>query len=195
MFDLARFESPSSDRVVKNLLHYQTNYIFTVILIHLLICLMSPGQMPFGLITACAVFIVLVRPSNCCSDLVARCQFVFLRKVMSAPRGITRFRRNVQFEKCLKPGSVLPFLYSGLPDVIGGLFLIYYMLTGTFVFFLFGIVLPVFLVLAHASTRLRKTEVTIKREKIRTLMGLFLAALGQEHDVGESSSTDTCTVM
>ena len=114
---------------------------------------------------------------------------------MSAPRGITRFRRNVQFEKCLKPGSVLPFLYSGLPDVIGGLFLIYYMLTGTFVFFLFGIVLHVFLVLAHASTRLRKTEVTIKREKIRTLMGLFLAALGQEHDVGESSSTDTCTVM
>ena len=75
---------PKWDRVVKNLLYYQTNYIFTVILIHLLIGLISPDQMPFGLVTACAVFIVFVTPTNWCSDSVVRCQFGFLRNQMTA---------------------------------------------------------------------------------------------------------------
>ena len=62
-------------------------------------------------------------------------------------------------------------------------------LFGSIMVFLFGIALPLALVLAHASLRLRntKSKITTKLEKIgfvRTPMGLLLEALGQEQEVG-----------
>ena len=88
--------------------------------------------------------------------------------------------------------SLIFFIFRLLPNstclIVVACYAIMY-LFGSIMVFLFGIALPLALVLVHASMRLRntKSKITTKLEKIgfvRTPMGLLLEALGQEQEVG-----------
>jgi len=140
---------------MNNLLYYQTNYFFTIIVVHLLIGLMNPGQMLVGLLAICSAFAIFVALSNNRAEL-------------------RHFKRHH------------PVASSGL--IVAACYAIMY-LFGSIMVFLFGIALPLALVLVHASTRMRntKSKITTKLEKIgfvRTPMGLLLEALGQEQEMG-----------
>jgi len=156
-FQMPDFQDPErwANRVVNNLLYYQTNYFFTVIIVHLLIGLMNPGQMLLGLVSISAAFAVFVTLSNNRAEL-----------------------RHFKRHHPIACTSVI---------VMAGYAVMY--LFGSIMVFLFGIALPLALVLAHASARMRntKSKITTKLEKIgfvRTPMGLLLEALGQEQEVG-----------
>ena len=71
LLESARFQPPDfadperwANRVMNNLLYYQTNYFFTIIVVHLLIGLMNPGQMLIGLLAICSAFAIFVALSN-----------------------------------------------------------------------------------------------------------------------------------
>lgn len=162
LLESARFQPPDfndperwANRVMNNLLYYQTNYFFTIVVVHLLIGLMNPGQMLLGLIAICSVFAIFVSLSNNQAEL-------------------RRFKRHHP-------------VACSVAIVAGGYAVMY--LFGSIMVFLFGIALPLALVLIHASMRLRntKSKITNKLEQIgfvRTPMGLLLEALGQEQEVG-----------
>jgi len=162
LLESARFQPPDfadperwANRVMNNLLYYQTNYFFTIIVVHLLIGLMNPGQMLVGLLAICSAFAIFVALSNNRAEL-------------------RHFKRHH------------PVASSGL--IVAACYAIMY-LFGSIMVFLFGIALPLALVLVHASTRMRntKSKITTKLEKIgfvRTPMGLLLEALGQEQEMG-----------
>ena len=63
MVDDTRFQVPDfndlgkwSNRVVSNLLYYQTNYFLSAIVIFLLITFLNPGEMILGIITMTSIF-------------------------------------------------------------------------------------------------------------------------------------------
>jgi len=162
LLESARFQPPDfndperwANRVMNNLLYYQTNYFFTIVVVHLLIGFMHPGQMLLGLIAICSVFAIFVSLSNNQAEL-------------------RRFKRHHP-------------VACTIAIVAGGYAIMH--LFGSIMVFLFGIALPLALVLVHASTRMRstKSKISNKLEKIgfvRTPMGLLLEALGQEQEVG-----------
>jgi len=158
----ARFQVPDvkdldrwHNRIVSNLLYYQTNYILAALIIFLLVGVMHPVQMIFGFAAVVTSFVLFVVASNNQAEL-------------------RRFKRN---HSALSVAIILIMGYA----------LIYFI--GSVVVFLFGIALPLFAILVHASLRLRnmKNKVSAKIEYIgvkRTPMGMLLEALGLEGEAG-----------
>ncbi|KAG1683576.1 PRA1 family protein 3 [Nymphon striatum] len=128
LLESARFQVPNfkdldkwENRIINNLLYYQTNYMVSAIIIFLFVGIMSPGKMLCGMLAICGYFIVYVL------------------------------------------GSVFVFL--------------------------FGIVLPIIVVLIHASLRLRnmKNKLANKMESVglrKTPMSIFLETIGKESGSG-----------
>eukprot|EP00090_Calanus_glacialis_P016538 TRINITY_DN2587_c0_g1_i3.p1 TRINITY_DN2587_c0_g1~~TRINITY_DN2587_c0_g1_i3.p1 ORF type:complete len:182 (-),score=56.25 TRINITY_DN2587_c0_g1_i3:262-807(-) len=52
------------NRLVSNLLYYQTNYFISALVIFLLIGILNPGKMLVGILTMCAIFGLLYYMSN-----------------------------------------------------------------------------------------------------------------------------------
>ncbi|KAJ1095662.1 hypothetical protein NDU88_000821 [Pleurodeles waltl] len=158
----ARFSPPDvrdlqrwNNRVINNLLYYQSNYC----LLHLL--LISVGGYVQPLTTLLVLLVVAL---------------AFLGFVWAAENkaSVRRFRRNYP-TSC----SVLILATS--------YFLL--MLCGALPTFFIAIILPLLLILTHASLRLRnlKSKIENKMESIglkRTPMGMLLEALGQEQEAG-----------
>lgn len=57
-FQIPDFNDPGkwSNRIVNNLLYYQTNYFLSAIIIFLLITFLNPGEMILGIITMASIF-------------------------------------------------------------------------------------------------------------------------------------------
>ncbi|XP_058246725.1 PRA1 family protein 2 isoform X1 [Hemibagrus wyckioides] len=175
LFSSARFSVPDvrnlerwNNRIINNLLYYQTNYFASALafllivgyffLTHSLFTMLRYFR-PFQLFLGAAVVIS-----------------VFLGFVWAAENKATvrRFRRN-------HPSICLI-------AILGSSYFLLSMLGGVAIF-LFGITFPILMILVHASVRLRslKNKVENKLESIglkRTPMGLLLEALGQEQEAG-----------
>jgi hypothetical protein len=71
MLESARFQAPDlsdlerwANRVINNLLYYQTNYFLISVIIFLLVGIVYPGQMFLGLLAICSAFAIFVSVSN-----------------------------------------------------------------------------------------------------------------------------------
>ena len=65
-FQVPDFADPErwASRVMSNFVYYQTNYLFTIIFVHLLISLLNPSRMFVGLLAICFGFSIFVSISN-----------------------------------------------------------------------------------------------------------------------------------
>ncbi|CAN9512560.1 unnamed protein product [Ophioblennius macclurei] len=142
-----------NNRVVSNLLYYQTNYLATAVIVFLVVGFLNP----LGMFTAMAVV-----------------SAVFLGSVWAGDNRafISNFKRQ---NPSAFVGAVLVASY----------FLI--SMLGSVMVFMWAITLPLALILAHASFRLRnmKNKLENKMECAglkRSPMGILLEALGQQEE-------------
>lgn len=147
--DMARW----SNRVVSNLLYYQTNYLVVAVAVFLIMGFMNP----LGMFTALAVVSGAVLSSVWAGDN---------RNVLS------NFRRQ-------NPGAFL------IAVVVASCFLIF--MLGSVMVLVWAVTLPLALILAHASFRLRnmknKLGNTIECAGLkRSPMGILLEALDQQEE-------------
>ncbi|XP_076358575.1 PRA1 family protein 2-like isoform X1 [Tachypleus tridentatus] len=154
-FQIPNFKNPDkwANRVMNNLLYYQTNYFLMAVLVFLIIGIIHPAKMLCGMMAICVAFGLFYYVTN-------------------TKRSATRFKQE-------HPVISLAVIF------IGGYFIVY--MFGAVVIFLFGIGLPLLLMIIHASMRSRnlKNKLTNKIETVglrKTPMGVFLEALGQEPD-------------
>ncbi|XP_076330433.1 PRA1 family protein 3-like [Tachypleus tridentatus] len=140
-----------ANRVMNNLLYYQTNYFVMATLVFLVIGVIYPTEM------ICGMFAISIA-------------FSLFYYVTNTKRSAIHFKEE-------HPFISLAVIFSG------GYFIVY--VFGAVIVFLFGIALPLLLIIIHASLRLRnfKNKLTNRIETVglrRTPMGIFLEALGQE---------------
>lgn len=147
--DLAKW----NNRVVSNLLYYQTNYLVVAITVFMLVGLMNPVSMFTGAIVVTSVFI-----------------------------GSVWAGENKAIIKNFKKEN--PTLFVFLVMVVS-----YFLMSlfGGVMVFLLGIKLPLLLIFAHASLRLRnmKNKLENKMESAglkKSPMGIILEALGQQEE-------------
>ncbi|KAK7155650.1 hypothetical protein R3I93_010332 [Phoxinus phoxinus] len=162
--DLAKW----NNRVVSNLLYYQTNYLVVAIIVFMLVGLMNPVSMFTGALVVTSVF-----------------------------TGFVWAGENKAIIKSFKKEN--PTLFVFLVMVVS-----YFLMSlfGGVLVFLLGIKLPLLLIFAHASLRLRnmKNKLENKMESAglkKSPMGIILEALGQQeenlskiHDILESKLKD-----
>lgn len=156
----ARFQIPNyreperwTNRVMQNLLYYQSNYFVSAVIIFTVVGITHPQKFLCGMAALAALFAVFYYVSN--------------QKAMAS-----RFRRD-------HPLLSLTIIFSG------GYFIMLQL--GSVMVFVFGICLPLLVVLIHASLRLRniRNKLTNRIESAglrRSPMGLFLDELGLESD-------------
>ncbi|CAM4627467.1 hypothetical protein PO909_005409 [Leuciscus waleckii] len=147
--DLAKW----NNRVVSNLLYYQTNYLVVAIIVFMLVGLMNPVSMVTGAVVVSSVFI-----------------------------GSVWAGENKAIIKNFKKEN--PTLFVFLVMVVS-----YFLMSlfGGVMVFLLGIKLPLLLIFAHASLRLRnmKNKLENKMESAglkKSPMGIILEALGQQEE-------------
>ncbi|XP_077054233.1 ADP-ribosylation factor-like 6 interacting protein 5a [Siphateles boraxobius] len=147
--DLAKW----NNRVVSNLLYYQTNYLVVAIIVYMLVGLMNPVSMFTGAAVVASVFI-----------------------------GSVWAGENKAIIKNFKKEN--PALFVFLVMVVS-----YFLMSlfGGVMVFLLGIKLPLLLIFAHASLRLRniKNKLENKMESAglkKSPMGIILEALGQQEE-------------
>ncbi|KAG1942812.1 ADP-ribosylation factor-like 6 interacting protein 5a [Pimephales promelas] len=147
--DLAKW----NNRVVSNLLYYQTNYLVVAIIVFVLVGLMNPVSMFTGAIVVTSVFV-----------------------------GSVWAGENKAIIKNFKKEN--PTLFVFLVMVVS-----YFLMSlfGGVMVFLLGIKLPLLLIFAHASLRLRnmKNKLENKMESAglkKSPMGIILEALGQQEE-------------
>lgn len=147
--DLAKW----NNRVVSNLLYYQTNYLVMAIIVFLFVGLMNPVSMFTGAVVVTSVFI-----------------------------GSVWAGENKAIIKNFKKEN--PTLFVFLVMVVS-----YFLMSlfGGVMVFLLGIKLPLLLIFAHASLRLRnmKNKLENKMESAglkKSPMGIILEALGQQEE-------------
>jgi len=162
LLDAARFQLPQfndndkwTNRVLNNLLYYQSNYFLSALLIFLLIGIIHPVQILLGFAALALVF-------GC---------FVY-------------FTNNQYKARRFKHDHPVVCVFA----VMAAGYLVVYMF-GAVLVFVFGIALPLLLILIHASLRLRnfKNKLANKMEFVglkRTPMGIILEGLGQEQEAG-----------
>ncbi|XP_064632670.1 PRA1 family protein 2-like [Lineus longissimus] len=162
LLEQARFQVPNVktperwvNRVLNNLLYYQTNYFLSACVIFLIVGVMNPAQMCVGFISMGIAFGI----------------FIYITSYKYELRGFKRDHPLL----CL-------IAICGM-----GYFFVY--LIGSVLVFLFGIALPLLVILTHASLRLRniKNKLSNKIEFVglkRTPMGILLEALGQDQEAG-----------
>ncbi|XP_013419780.1 PRA1 family protein 2 [Lingula anatina] len=165
LLESARFQVPSlrdptrwNNRMINNLLYYQTNYFLSAVVIFLIIGVLHPVKMVIGVLAVAVVFSVFVYATN--------------------NKAATRHFKKDHPLLCM--GGVL----------FGGYLLVY--MAGAVIVFLFGIALPLFLILLHSSLRMRNVKNRFTNIKMeygdivgmkRTPMNLILDALGQQPEV------------
>lgn len=147
--DLAKW----NNRVVSNLLYYQTNYLVVAILVFLVVGFLNPVSMFTGAVVVASVFIGSVWAGE--------------NKAI-----IKKFKKE-------NP-SLFVFLVMVVSYFLMSLF-------GGVMVFLLGIKLPLLLIFAHASLRLRniKNKLENKMESAglkKSPMGIILEALGQQEE-------------
>ncbi|XP_051987062.1 PRA1 family protein 3-like [Xyrauchen texanus] len=147
--DLAKW----NNRVVSNLLYYQTNYLVMAIIVFLIVGFMNPVRMFSGAAVIASVFISSMWAGE--------------NKAM-----IKKFKKEN------------PTLFVFLVMVVS--FLLMSLFGGVMVL-LMGIKLPLLLIFAHASLRLRniKNKLENKMESAglkKSPMGIILEALGQQEE-------------
>nr|AAI52157.1 ADP-ribosylation factor-like 6 interacting protein 5 [Danio rerio] len=147
--DLAKW----NNRVVSNLLYYQTNYLVVAILVFLVVGFLNPVSMFTGAVVVASVFIGSVWAGE--------------NKAI-----IKKFKKE-------NP-SLFVFLIMVVSYFLMSLF-------GGVMVFLLGIKLPLLLIFAHASLRLRniKNKLENKMESAglkKSPMGIILEALGQQEE-------------
>ncbi|XP_056315107.1 ADP-ribosylation factor-like 6 interacting protein 5a [Danio aesculapii] len=147
--DLAKW----NNRVVSNLLYYQTNYLVVAILVFLVVGFLNPVSMFTGAVVVASVFI-----------------------------GSVWAGENKTFIKKFKKEN--PSLFVFLVMVVS-----YFLMSlfGGVMVFLLGIKLPLLLIFAHASLRLRniKNKLENRMESAglkKSPMGIILEALGQQEE-------------
>ncbi|XP_062853608.1 ADP-ribosylation factor-like 6 interacting protein 5a [Trichomycterus rosablanca] len=155
-----RFASPDysdlfkwNNRVVSNLLYYQTNYLAMAIVVFLIVGFLNPTGMITGVVVVVAAF-----------------------------HGAVWAGENKATIKNFK--KEYPTLFVFL--IMLASYLLMSLFHGVMVF-LFGINLPLILIFAHSSLRLRnmKNKLGNKMECAglkKTPMGIFLEALGQQEE-------------
>ncbi|KAG7171625.1 PRA1 family protein 3-like [Homarus americanus] len=160
LMESARFQVPNfkdtdkwGNRVIQNLLYYQTNYFLTYFVVFTVVGIIHPTKMFCGM-TAVGIAFGL---------------FYYLTN---------NKQPAVDFKKSHPILSLIIL-------VLGVYFIVY--LLGSVVVFLMGILLPIMVIFAHASMRLRnlKNKLMNKVEYLgfkRTPMGVILDALGLEQD-------------
>lgn len=154
----ARFGSPNfndlprlNNRIINNLLYYQSNY-FVVFLS--LLCLIT-YLYPVSVLSGCLLTTLIV---------------IIAQKAVQNKYEIDQLKRK-------HPGAII-----GLLSLVS--FFFFYLLDSVSMF-LFGICLPLILIIVHAMFRLRnlKNKMSSNLEKIgvkRTPMGVLLQELGQD---------------
>ncbi|XP_052455996.1 PRA1 family protein 3 [Carassius gibelio] len=147
--DLAKW----NNRVVSNLLYYQTNYLVLAISVFLVVGCLHPVSMFTGAAVVASVFI-----------------------------GSVWVGENKAIIKQFKKENPALFVFLG---IVVSYFLM--SLFGGVMVFLHGILLPLILIFAHASLRLRnmKNKLENKMESAglkKSLMGIILEALGQQEE-------------
>ncbi|XP_019735068.1 PRA1 family protein 3-like [Hippocampus comes] len=149
MKDMAKW----NNRVVSNLLYYQTNYLAMSVIVFLIVGLLNP----LGMFTAMAVV-----------------SGVFLGSVWAADNrsAIRNFKRH-------KPTAFVIAVMVASYVLIS--------ILGSVMVFMIAITLPLTLILAHSSFRLRnmknKLENKIECAGLkRSPMGIFLESLGQQEE-------------
>ena len=162
ILESARFQVPDlkdpvrwHNRVLSNLLYYQTNYFLVAVAILMLIGFFHPLEMLLGFMTFAVAF----------------GGFVYITNNQA---GMRRIKRN---HPALSIAIIVAMGYA-----------VMYLL-GSVLVFLFGIAMPLLVILVHASLRLRniRNKISNKIEFVglkRTPMGLILEALGQEQEAG-----------
>ncbi|KAK9973598.1 hypothetical protein ABG768_024318 [Culter alburnus] len=147
--DLAKW----NNRVVSNLLYYQTNYLVVAIVVFLIVGFMNPVSMFTGAAVIASVFI-----------------------------GSVWAGENKAIIKKFKKEN--PALFVFLVMVVS-----YFLMSlfGGVMVFLLGIKLPLLMIFAHASLRLRnmKNKLENKMESAglkKSPMGIILEALGQQEE-------------
>uniref|UniRef100_A0A1A8L0T5 PRA1 family protein n=1 Tax=Nothobranchius pienaari TaxID=704102 RepID=A0A1A8L0T5_9TELE len=147
--DLARW----NNRIISNLLYYQTNYLLLAVVVFLLVGFLNP----LGMITALAVV-----------------SGVFMGSVWVGENRavINNFKRQ---NPTIFVIAVMVASYTLLS------------MLGSVMIFMYAIILPLALVFAHASFRLRnmKNKLENKIEGVglkRSPMGILLQALGQQEE-------------
>ncbi|CAF0992784.1 unnamed protein product [Rotaria sordida] len=149
-----------NNRIVSNLIYYQTNYFVFGIALFLLVGINYPVDFLFGLVVVMAVLM----------------GFIY---ISSAPRvGNNPLASVENFFRSAKEDRPIIVLIA----VLGISYLILSFIGKLFIFFL-GIVLPIQIIILHATFRKRNlaNRVTNKIDQIgiqSTPMGLFLSALG-----------------
>lgn len=176
----ARFQIPNfkdmekwGNRVVNNLLYYQTNYFVMGIIIFLLVGVLHPVKMLFGtlaLSVAFGLFYYFTNVKRWVFTEHLRCLTISVNKNLLPYSSAAQFKKNH------------PLLGAAL--ILGGGWFVVYLLDSVLVF-LFGILLPICMTFIHASMRLRniKNKLSNKIEMMgltKTPMGNFLEVLGME---------------
>ncbi|XP_043227765.1 PRA1 family protein 3-like isoform X1 [Amphibalanus amphitrite] len=156
MLNSARFQIPNfkdadkwTNRVVHNLLYYQTNYFLLVIAIFLVIGVLHPAQLGCGLLA------------------------------LTAPAGLLSWTAGRPKRRQLHPLTSLLLLLVAASGVV--------YLIGSVLVFVIGVWLPAFVMLVHASMRLRniRNKLTNRLDALalrRTPMGILLEELGVDSD-------------
>ncbi|XP_071504739.1 PRA1 family protein 2-like [Diadema antillarum] len=158
VLESARFSAPAvgnptrwANRVIDNLLYYQTNYFLALVILFLIVGYINPVQMTWGIIIVVGSF-------------VGFCYW-------------TNNKRDVNNFK--KEHPVICFI--GLASFV---WLLVY-LFGSILVFIWGIAVPMTLIVIHASLRMRnmKNKMSKKLESLglkRTPMGIILFNIGLE---------------
>uniref|UniRef100_T1J861 PRA1 family protein n=1 Tax=Strigamia maritima TaxID=126957 RepID=T1J861_STRMM len=156
-FQVPNFKDPEKwgNRVLNNLLYYQTNYFLLSVVIFLIVGLIHPVKMLYGFLAILVAFGLFYYGTN-------------------SQRAALKFKHD-------HPVLSVIIIFTGM--LISGYFIVY--MLGSVVVFLFGILLPMAVAFIHASMRLRniKNKFTNKLEFVglkKTPMGIILEALGQE---------------
>ncbi|ESO02927.1 hypothetical protein HELRODRAFT_81043 [Helobdella robusta] len=158
LLDLSRFQAPNfrnidkwTNRIINNLLYFQTNYFVMALIIFTLIGIYHPVDMIVGCLTLAGAITIFITISNMKQEL-------------------KRFKKN--------------YPIVGVLCIIALCYFFIYVL-GSVAVFCFGIAFPLFIILLHASFRLRslKNKMSNKMEYVglkRTPMGLLLEGIGLE---------------
>ncbi|XP_048403646.1 PRA1 family protein 3-like isoform X1 [Stegostoma tigrinum] len=214
----ARFAQPDfrdlakwNNRVISNLLYYQSNYLVMAVCIFVLIGFRKSADyssfedtcIGFGSMIGCLRRLVVLQnilhPSPSCASTTAS-------RAYTEKRGkLPRFLSPLEI---ILGGAVVVLIFMGsmwasenkaaighfkrrypTTFVLSILLMSYFFISivGGVMVFLFGITLPLLLMFVHASLRLRnlKNKIENKMEEVglkKSPMGIFLNALGQEQE-------------
>ncbi|CAL4194409.1 unnamed protein product, partial [Meganyctiphanes norvegica] len=196
----ARFDVPNfnhlqkwENRVIQNLLYYQTNYFFTYLIALIMLIVIHPDKVIFGIFALSTSFTMFYHVMKYTKSLERIYKehpvpFVILTVIISYSIIIP-----FCFSLLLILGILLPVLKLLLLGEFVGFTIVFLLdfLWSVIYLLVYGIILPVLIILIHASLRMRN----LKNKMINTIewsglvqtpMGYILAGLGLEQNFSMS---------